>query len=588
MGKVYLQSLRVLGASLEEYASTLPRYLMLIDTIHVDSEALETLAQVGWRACRVPLILPPHPSSEPRFRLQFAKLELLRLEQFERTLYMDADVLALRPVAPILDVPMREGVHLAATRDLRGTPSGRIQWVDTFNCGVMVIRPNASEYVRVFGLLERDEVAYEFIMSEQGFLNKVYPAENAARLELVDGANLAVMTAFKHTWDRAFPNIRLLHYTMSKPWDCKWPYTRVCAPWLAREAALDSPAPSWCATVASVRSAVEPALRISYPCDELIAVDSAVVTMLTDELKDGKYTFSISKYVRGALALGWSLRRHITKPMHKLLLVREGVELPDVAKAQLRAVGWILGSVPGITPPRLPTFERFRSQFSKLALFGLAEYKSLLYLDADTLAVGPLDRLLDHAALFPDPQQRLAVALDFYAGKWSSTYNMGIFALRPDVRELSRVFALLNTRSIEYDVEQSEQGFMNAVFPRMSDAVVELPFEASGNSALEVRAPDYWRARLDRLVIIHFTEKKPWQCPRQAPRSSHGAPQRRGEGRHQAHSRLVDCGGGFSAALDTVASCYCVEAHRWWDTLGEVEKRFAQIGFSPKLRSIAE
>ena len=577
-GDTYFQALRVLGASLAEHASSLPRYLMALETLHIERAPLADLAQVGWRVCSVPPIRPPHPSSEPRFRDQFAKLELLQLEQFDRVLYVDSDVLALGPVEDILNVPMRDDVHLAATRDLRGDSRGKIHWVDTFNCGVMVLRPSLPEYDRVIGLLQRDEVKYEIIMSEQGFLNEVYHGKQVARLKFTDGANLAAMTAFKREWDEARPRIRLLHYTMSKPWDCHQPYTEMCSLWLSRKAALDArtdvqQAPSWCERVASARSEVDKALHVTYPCDELPHVDSAVVTMLTDSLEDSSVTFALCNYVRGALALGMSLNQHVTRPVHRLLLVREGLKLPPESALQLKAVGWRLGTVPSISPPTLPSFVRFRSQFSKLALFGLTEYRSVLYLDADTLAVGNLDRLLDSAALFSQPQKMLAVARDFYGGKWSSTFNMGIFALRTSTSELARMHGLLRKQGVRYDVEQSEQGFMNAVYPRSGPNVVELPFEASGNSALEVREPSFWRSRLDDLAVIHFTERKPWQC-KDLPQSSRSGLQSQTD----ASGAVQKCGDGYSAPRSKTA-CYCREAHRWWAALRQVKTHLDSIGF---------
>ena len=556
----YVQSLRVLGASFEVHASALPRYIMALETVRVERTTLTALAQVGWRVCSVPGIMPPHPSSEPRFREQFAKLELLRFEQFDRVLYVDADVLALAPVAPILEVQMHDAVHLAATRDMRGTP---YDWADTFNCGVMVLRPNATEYDRLIGMLQRDEVTYEFVMSEQGFLNQVYSGERAARLPFVDGANLVVMNEFKREWEEAFPRIRLLHYTMSKPWACQRAYMPACLPWLSTKAALEArwqPSSSWCDRVRLERAAVKPQLRIAYPCASLAHVESAVVTLLTDNLKDGPGTFGLDKYVMGALALGMSLRKHITRPVHRLLLVREGLSLSNADVQRLKAVGWTLGTVPTVTPPTLPSFRRFRSQFSKLALFGLTEYKSVLHLDADALAVAPLERLLDSSALFPEPDKRLAVARDFYGEKWSSTFNMGVFALRPSTRELTRLHGVLFGKHFAYNVEQSEQGFMNAIYPMGDSRLTLLPFEASGNSALEVRAPEFWAARLDRLVLIHFTERKAWQCKEAGPPLEHTA----------RTTRSMACGDGFSAPHSDTA-CYCREAYRWWAMLRQAE-----------------
>ena len=560
----YLLALLVLGSSLEQHASRLPRLLMALENVRLDHEAILALAEVGWQVCSVPRLLPPHPSTNHRFREQFAKLEMLRMEQFDRILYVDSDVLAIRDITPILRTPMREGVYLAATQDMRGSKA--YAWAETFNCGVMVIRPSRIEYNRLLNLLRLDKVPYERVMSEQGFLNAVYPGQAASRLALGDGANLATFAYSRPDWDRAWPEMRLIHYTMSKPWACRPPYLPICSLWRDVNATLHArraARPSWCDRVSVARGMIAPALRVSYPCRGLRPARSAIATMLTDSLSESKVTFGLSNYVKGVLALGRSVQNHMLRHVHQLLLVRDGVSVPAADRPRLAAVGWILGTVPTILPPRTPRFKRFRSQFSKLALMGLTEYECVFYMDADTLAIGSLDRLLDSSALFQQAGQRLAAARDFFGGRWSANYNMGIFGLQPNASELDRVHMLLLDGHVTYNFEQSEQGFLNKVFPLNGPNVVELPFEASGNSALEVRATTEWGRRLRHLRIIHFTERKPWQCA-----------ERQGPAVVSSGSQRMSCGDGYSAARSDTA-CYCAQAFRWWAALREAERHVA-------------
>ena len=493
------------------------------------------------------------------------------MDQFDRIMYMDSDVLAVRDVTSILRTPMREGVYLAATRDLRGSRTRGYRWVDTFNCGVMLIRPSRAEYSRLLSLLRLDKVPYERIMSEQGFLNAVYPGQAAGRLPLGDGANLAIFAYSRPDWKKAWPQMRLIHYTMSKPWSCRSPYVSICSLWRDVNATFHARravrGPSWCDRISAARKVVAPALRVSYPCEGLQPARSAVVTMLTDSLSESRVTFGLSNYVKGVLALGRSLQSHLHRHVHRLLLVRDGVSVPAAERLSLDAMGWILGTVPTIQPPQKPRFQRFRSQYSKLALMGLTEYESLFYMDADTLAIGSLDRLLDSTALFQHAEQRLAAARDFFGGRWSATYNMGIFGVQPNASELERLHMLLMEGDVTYNVEQSEQGFLNKVFPLNGPSIVELPFEASGNSALEVRAPAEWERRLHNLRIIHFTERKPWQCA-----------ERQGPAVISSSTQRLSCGDGYSVARSDTA-CYCAQAFRWWAALREAEQHVAtQLG----------
>ena len=124
-------------------------------------------------------------------------------------------------------------------------------------------------------------------------------------------------------------------------------------------------------------------------------------------------------------------------------------------------------------------------------------------------------------------------------------------------------------------MEQSEQGFLNKVFPLNGPSIVELPFEASGNSALEVRAPAEWERRLHNLRIIHFTERKPWQCAeRQGPAVISSSTQRLscGDGYSAPPGRTIGCVGGALVCLVHCRARY-----------GEIErpgKTLATVGYA--------
>ena len=62
-----------------------------------------------------------------------------------------------------------EGKTIGVTRDIRSR-----KWVDTFNTGVMLLHPALSEYDNLVKLLMDEYFEFEYIMSDQGFLNGVY------------------------------------------------------------------------------------------------------------------------------------------------------------------------------------------------------------------------------------------------------------------------------------------------------------------------------------------------------------------------------------------------------------------------------
>ena len=141
--------------------------------------------------------MPRRPSAFERFRDQFVKLHLFSFVAFERVVYLDGDTLAVGSLAPLLAANVTKDRPIAATRDIRGDREGF--YVDTFNMGAAVVRPDEAEFARLVKLLEDDAVAYEIAMSEQGWLNAVYK-DRWIELPATLGANLAIWTYKPDDW----------------------------------------------------------------------------------------------------------------------------------------------------------------------------------------------------------------------------------------------------------------------------------------------------------------------------------------------------------------------------------------------------
>ena len=138
--------------------------------------------------------------------------------------------------------------------------------------GAAVVRPDEAEFARLLKLLEDDAVTYETVMSEQGWLNAVYK-HRWIELPATLGANLAIWTYKPDDWRALEPDLRLIHYTMSKPWACRPPYLPICSLWRDVNATFHARSavrrPSWCDRVSVARGIIAPALRVSYPCKGL-------------------------------------------------------------------------------------------------------------------------------------------------------------------------------------------------------------------------------------------------------------------------------------------------------------------------------
>lgn len=117
--------------------------------------------------------------------------------------------------------------YLASAKDIRAG-----SWVDSFNMGVFVIKPDILEYNFLLEKLSSFSVTYELAMAEQGFLNALYvPNRKWVELDFIFNANLAVFEFKTDHWSQQFSNIRIIHFTMQKPWNCQGLYQPVCALW---------------------------------------------------------------------------------------------------------------------------------------------------------------------------------------------------------------------------------------------------------------------------------------------------------------------------------------------------------------------
>jgi lipopolysaccharide biosynthesis glycosyltransferase len=93
-----------------------------------------------------------------------------------------------------------------------------------------------AEHNRLVQLLYSDMV-FDYIMSDQGFLNEVYK-DNWHEIGFVNNANLALYAFKRDFWNQHKPeDINVIHFTMTKPWKCdrKGQYGPICALWIDAE-----------------------------------------------------------------------------------------------------------------------------------------------------------------------------------------------------------------------------------------------------------------------------------------------------------------------------------------------------------------
>ena len=186
----------------------------------------EILKPSGFIRCSVESIKAPE-KTRGDLKEKFAVLHVWAMEVYETVIFLDADTFVQNSIDDLIEMDLK-GKPLGVTKDIRER-----KWVETFNSGVMVLHPSEKEHKRLVELLYSG-LKFDFVMSDQGFLNEVYK-DNWHEIGFVNNANLALYRFQKEFWDQhKLEDINVIHYTMQKPWKCKpkGPYGPICQLWI--------------------------------------------------------------------------------------------------------------------------------------------------------------------------------------------------------------------------------------------------------------------------------------------------------------------------------------------------------------------
>jgi hypothetical protein len=131
-------------------------------------------------------------------------------------------------------------------------------------------------------------------------------------------------------------------------------------------------------------------------------------------------------YIGGALVLGYTLRKH--QPHHVLNMLHIPGRISSSTACALREVGWSLRPVDRVPPPIKGVHDHFRDQFTKLLIWNMTDYDAIVYLDADTITLRPINQLFD---LIREGSFEFAAAPDNWFGKFTFNLNAGMLVLHP-------------------------------------------------------------------------------------------------------------------------------------------------------------
>ena len=142
--------------------------------------------------------------NRPDLLYTFTKVNLWRLTQFRKIVYIDSDVVALRAPDELFDVQE----NFAAAPD--------VGWPDAFNTGVMVLAPQIGDYHALRTLAGAGD---SFDGADQGLLNQYFEHKPWKRLSFVYNCTPSANYQYEPAYRYYKRDISMVHFIGSnKPW----------------------------------------------------------------------------------------------------------------------------------------------------------------------------------------------------------------------------------------------------------------------------------------------------------------------------------------------------------------------------------
>lgn len=151
----------------------------------------------------------PNPANlylmgRPDLLYAFTKINLWRMTQWRKVVFLDADMVALRAPDELFEIE----------EDFAAAPD--IGWPDAFNTGLMVLKPNMGEY---WALQTMAAVGDSFDGADQGLLNQYFEHRPWKRLSFAYNCTPNAEYQYEPAYRYYKSNISMVHFIgAQKPW----------------------------------------------------------------------------------------------------------------------------------------------------------------------------------------------------------------------------------------------------------------------------------------------------------------------------------------------------------------------------------
>jgi glycogenin glucosyltransferase len=183
------------------------KYPLIAMILEVSDESRKRLAGLGIQLREVEKIESVNAGvgdNKPRlqdFTYTYTKLHVFGYEEFDRIIFLDSDLIVIKSLDHLFD----------EVKDRFAACACAPYWEDTFNSGVMVIKPN---YKTFKDLMAKKDVLSTYDGSDQGFLNSYF--KEWQKLDIKYNAGKRIYSETPDHW--AAIDHHIIHFVGGKPW----------------------------------------------------------------------------------------------------------------------------------------------------------------------------------------------------------------------------------------------------------------------------------------------------------------------------------------------------------------------------------
>jgi alpha-N-acetylglucosamine transferase len=188
-------------------------------------------------------------------------------------------------------------------------------------------------------------------------------------------------------------------------------------------------------------------------------------------------------------------------------------------------------------PNNLRHYDNHCPGLTKLSLFQLTQYDTILYIDSDCLVVQDVSHLIDLGKVYIESEALIAAAPDIFP---PDKFNSGVMVVRPNQHVFDN---MMGQRTLLTTSDGSDTGFLNAYFSEWFTAMppqARLSFgynaqqvlhdmttnSENGGEENHLAMSNYWDMVVGpNLYIVHYSSsRKPWEAKRKIENKDTAAP----------------------------------------------------------------